>query len=325
MKKDVKEVKKVTEETPIYVVAQHMDSEDEIDLVELFNVIWKRKIFLLIWTIVITGIAVGVVYNRPLKYKATATFYPPSQNDVKNINVKNDSENSHVFYGYLVSNNCVYQHYILNLQNQYLDKGKYNKFCGQCMQNNKETLSFEKFSMSLSVDMPKKRTPDLPVTITLSGADPELLPVVLNQRIDYAMYTTKQEILEKRMKYINFEIGKIQSEIDAVREIKKRTLGEFPNAEKKKIDIDQQNENRYSSNEFFAEQLDSLNIELLKLKKIKEMNVHFSVCSYLVRPRSATLIASKKNLKILVALFGALISGIALILFKDFFLNKIKE
>jgi uncharacterized protein involved in exopolysaccharide biosynthesis len=48
--------------------------EDEIDLRELFKTIWKHKVFILLFTLLVTAITIFVVYKMQNYYKTTTTI-----------------------------------------------------------------------------------------------------------------------------------------------------------------------------------------------------------------------------------------------------------
>ncbi|MBW7875416.1 MAG: hypothetical protein H3C47_05465 [Candidatus Cloacimonetes bacterium] len=55
--------------------------EDEIDLFELFAILYRRKWFILGFTALISGLSIWYALSRPNIYKAQATLLPPSSGD----------------------------------------------------------------------------------------------------------------------------------------------------------------------------------------------------------------------------------------------------
>ncbi len=55
--------------------------EDEIDLFELFAILYKRKLFILGLTALISGLSIWYAIEQPNVYKAEATLLPPSSGD----------------------------------------------------------------------------------------------------------------------------------------------------------------------------------------------------------------------------------------------------
>ena len=59
--------------------------DDEIDLFELFESLWKEKVLIVAITFVITLIGVGYALSIPPTYQASVKMLPPSQSDVAEL------------------------------------------------------------------------------------------------------------------------------------------------------------------------------------------------------------------------------------------------
>jgi len=59
--------------------------DDEIDLFELFESLWKEKVLIVAITFVITLIGVGYALSIPPTYQASVKMLPPSQSDVTEL------------------------------------------------------------------------------------------------------------------------------------------------------------------------------------------------------------------------------------------------
>jgi len=60
-------------------------ADDEIDLFELFESLWKEKVLIVAITFVITLIGVGYALSIPPTYQASVQMLPPSQSDVAEL------------------------------------------------------------------------------------------------------------------------------------------------------------------------------------------------------------------------------------------------
>ncbi|MFK5952099.1 MAG: Wzz/FepE/Etk N-terminal domain-containing protein, partial [Desulfobacterium sp.] len=74
----MEEIKRHPDKEFVYIPVPQMDQEDdEIDLLELWNVIWKGKWFIMGFTLLCTLIAVGVTFFvLPVTYKSDVVLQP---------------------------------------------------------------------------------------------------------------------------------------------------------------------------------------------------------------------------------------------------------
>jgi len=63
--------------------AEQMD--DEIDLFELIESLWKEKVLIVAITAIITLIGGGVAFSLTPTYEASVQMLPPSQSDVAEL------------------------------------------------------------------------------------------------------------------------------------------------------------------------------------------------------------------------------------------------
>ena len=59
--------------------------DDEIDLFELFESLWKEKVLIVAITFVITLMSGSVAFSLPPTYEASVQMLPPSQSDVAEL------------------------------------------------------------------------------------------------------------------------------------------------------------------------------------------------------------------------------------------------
>lgn len=77
----VEQNKEHPEKEIVYVPVPQMEQEDEIDLLELWNVIWKGKWFVMGFTLLCTLVAVYVtLYVLPVTYKSDVVLQPTETN-----------------------------------------------------------------------------------------------------------------------------------------------------------------------------------------------------------------------------------------------------
>ena len=68
--------------------------EDEIDLFELWGVLWQQKKLIFMVTLLVVLIAVGYLMMTKPVYQAEIFFLPPLKQDVQTLNVQGMQKNT---------------------------------------------------------------------------------------------------------------------------------------------------------------------------------------------------------------------------------------
>ena len=142
------------QEHPIYIVSQPIDANDEINIIELMDCIWKRRVFLLIWCFIITLTALIVAINQKKSYKAEALFYPPKVNDVRSIDVQNV---------YAITEYEVYGNLLKNLKLESLRKSVFDEFASE-LEHTREN-AFLTFNQRIALKESKADKKSLSISI----------------------------------------------------------------------------------------------------------------------------------------------------------------
>ena len=200
----------VKQEHPIYIVSQPMDSNDEIDLRDLLNAIFKKKFFLITWCFIITLIALIIALTYPKNYIAKTTFYPPTPNDISTLNIKDT---------YTITTSEAYSYLIKNLKLKNIRESLFESL--QEKSDEFKTTKFISFNKKISLKESKNNKKSLkPITETIlsfSSKNPEQATLIINTLLDNAIADTKVEIIALRNKIITTKEQQLQDKIEVLR------------------------------------------------------------------------------------------------------------
>jgi len=164
---------------------------DEIDLFELFESLWKEKVLIVAITLVITLFGGGVAFILPPTYQASVHMLPPSISDVAELSkfdVLKSSQSQSQSQAYaqflqLLKSNQVHKEL---LRDKEIQKALF-----------KEPVSVQKALKALDdlavVNEPKKG-PLLDIELSFSAQSPMLAAEVANSLVQLAIDTYRQQI-----------------------------------------------------------------------------------------------------------------------------------
>ena len=211
-------------EQPVYVIAQPQDSGDEIDLLEIFSVIWKRKTFLIIWCFVITVAALIIALLMPKIYEAETTFYPPNESDLSTLNITDFSTDKPVDI-YSVKPLEVYNVLVKNLNSKEIRKNIFSNCYLTSLQPLPDTDSKPTFinfnnaiAMTLSKIDRKSLSSATATALSFKDHNKDIVAPVVNNLVDAAVQKTEEEVLEKRKKIITSKIASLKQHISQLRQ-----------------------------------------------------------------------------------------------------------
>jgi chain length determinant protein (polysaccharide antigen chain regulator) len=202
-------------------------SHDEIDLVELFMLFWSKKRFLISWCFVITLIAIIIAFILPKVYVAKATFYPPTELDIRALNIAET---------YNISRDYIYLSFINNLQSNTVNRAVFDALpMKRANLTDKEKKNkFLKFLKSIKLQRTKTEKDDkflIDMSETsLSFADKDALrsAAVVNDLLAKALEVTQKDIIAERDKKIDFKKQQLEREIKLLRaKVKKERLAKI--------------------------------------------------------------------------------------------------
>lgn len=202
-------------------------SEDEISLVDIFSLLFRRKKLILSITTVVFIIGLFYAFTQKRVYQVETILLPPSFENIQGLNVLNDSN----YDGNLTSSNDdnnltssnVFATFIHNLnsrkmRHKFFDK---HKILDALSEHSKVALSkkdingiFESFSKSLSVKEDKKAGI---VRVSLVGAKNELIGSWLDDFITMTSKETIKQLVTNVQLNINSKVESININISSKR------------------------------------------------------------------------------------------------------------
>lgn len=204
--------------------SKNSNSMDEIDLSDLFGVLWLRKWTVIAVTCAVTLMAVVyVVLTQPI-YEAKAFAIPPTQNDIANLNYGrvNDTELKPLTV------KDVYSVFLQNLRGETLRQS----FISEVMipelnedgrSGGKDQLQAE-LSKRIVVSQPTRETPDR-YMVAIKSADPDQAEKWAEDYIRRAGILSKQEVIkdvsyeaEVRVRSLDRQIAELRENGRKVRE-----------------------------------------------------------------------------------------------------------
>ena len=197
------------QDQPIYIMSQPMDSDGEIDLRDLLNAIFKKKIFLLVWCFIITFITLIIAYSSQKSYIAKATFYPPTASSMSDFNNKI----------YSITKDEVYSCLITNIKSNKIQQDTFEQ-----LNKNSKDLSknaFKSFSKSISLKQGTKNQKTLittETTLSVSNKEPKKAIEATNLLLKNSITATNKKILSLRNHLITEKIKIITQTINILRE-----------------------------------------------------------------------------------------------------------
>ena len=169
---------------------------DEIDLFELFESLWKEKVLIVAITLVITFIGGGVAFSLPPTYQASVHMLPPSLSDVAELakfDVLKSSQSQSQSQAYaqflqLLKSNQVHKEL---LRDKELQTALF-----------KEPASVQKGLKALDnlavVNEPKKG-PSVAIELTFDAQDPQIAADAANALVKLAVAAYREQIAEAFM------------------------------------------------------------------------------------------------------------------------------
>jgi len=200
----------------------YFPQEDEISLIDLWNVLVKKKKTIFGITTIATIGAVIYALLLPPVYKAETTFLPPSESDIQALN---NIQGVQGVQG--VSVDSVYTMFKRNLSARAPRKSVFEKmglldiFAPERDEKTNVVAIFDGFNKSLSVSVPKPKKGEdaAPITsLAMEGEDPELIAEIINNVGSEAEQATKTEIISNINAKIAARIENLTGDIQLLRD-----------------------------------------------------------------------------------------------------------
>ena len=186
---------------------------DEIDLFELFESLWKEKLLIVAITVLITLLGGLFAFLWPPTYQASVHMLPPSLSDVAELSklgVLNSSQSQSQSQAYaqflqLLKSNQVHKEL---LRDKELQKALF-----------KEPVSVQKGLKALDklavVNEPKKG-PSVTIELTFNSQDPKIAADAANALVKLAVAAYREQIAEAFMSAKSQELRALKSERDSL-------------------------------------------------------------------------------------------------------------
>ena len=193
--------------------------EDEIDLFELWGILWQQKKLIFMVTLLVVLIAVGYLMMTKPVYQAEIFFLPPLKQDVQTLNVQGMQKNT-------VSS--VYEHFLNNVQSRHLRQQFYDKYKllgwytkDKDVEELKKAKIFEEeFHDKLKIKLPKKGDKSF-VSLSFELNDPIKSAEWLNKYVDELVAKTKQQLIQGLYAELKSKKTNISDIIESMRNMAK--------------------------------------------------------------------------------------------------------
>lgn len=193
-------------------VHERLNNEDEIDLVELVQGVWRHKIWVLIVAAPIT--VMGVLYAQlatPV-YEAKLYVQPPPQNDISQLNYGRGGSTG---LGVLAVRD-VYDIYLRSLQSEAVRNKFFRSVYLPTLSEEERKQSrdglYGEFNTVMKVGLVSKDTPNRYV-ITAHAADPQQAAAWVNTFAEMSADAAKHEVLESSRSEMLVKADNLEQEI----------------------------------------------------------------------------------------------------------------
>lgn len=197
---------------------QRQANDDEIDLVELFQSLWRQKGLIILITLVFAvGAASYAFLSKPV-YEASAAVLPPSLSDIAGFNLGRAGANDGGLKPFLVDD--VYAVFTRNLQS---DKSKRKFFkeiylpsLDDVQRNGSQDGLYTAFNGKFSVKVSDKNQPER-YSIVIEHYKPDLASAWVKQYIDQVAERSLDEMLQNADRELSVQARNIQQQIKSER------------------------------------------------------------------------------------------------------------
>ena len=193
--------------------------DDEIDLFELIETLWKEKVLIILFTVVTALGGAGYAFMATPTYEAEVRLLPPSSKDVAELNklsgapyVANANANANASF----SPSTVFERFVQNLESsslrkEFLMKPEVSSFYNPDGQSISRV--WKGFSESLVVSKPGKNSNATTLKVTLS--DPELAADFANAFVESAFINTQADLISDFQEELSQSKNRISATIDS--------------------------------------------------------------------------------------------------------------
>ena len=198
---------------------KHMASasihDDEIDLFELAQNIWREKILVAMLTLILTALATGYALLSPPIYEAKTALVSPSNADIEEYNKAQkfllQTTSEKISYQ-LFTQEKIFERFTTNLNSRQLRNIFFKKHHVPHLTKENQIL----------IKQPNKKTTDNAYLLTVQLANPELAAQWANEFVELAIEETKADLRKDIQAAIQLEKDSVAKKIEILREAAKR-------------------------------------------------------------------------------------------------------
>ncbi len=206
------------------MLGEHIGSQknEEVDIQELFQALWSRKILILVVMLISLLCAAAYAYLSKPEYEARGYVVPPTQNDIANINygrTKDSELNPYTVkdvYGFFVGAllaESLRQDFFSNVYLPSLSESERQK---------PQDVIYGDFSKKLSVSLPGKDLPDR-YSVVVQNNNPAEAVEWVKLYISRASELAKQELISNVSREAEVWARNLEQQIKASRENSQKT------------------------------------------------------------------------------------------------------
>ncbi|MEB3901405.1 Wzz/FepE/Etk N-terminal domain-containing protein [Pseudomonas putida] len=191
--------------------------DDEIDLFELIDGIWKRRLLVVVIAVIMTAIAsIYVFFAEPI-YEAKVFIQPPTQNDIAQLNFgRGDSSGMN-----MLSVKDVYGIYLQHLQSESLRREFFRKVYLPSLSEDERAGSqdelYRDFQEIVNLGVVDKSMPDK-FYVKVNMPDPQQAAEWVVQYVEMAGRRSAKEVIKDVMAEASVKANNLEQQINVARE-----------------------------------------------------------------------------------------------------------
>ena len=194
-------------------------ADDEIDLFELAENLWKQKLLIVLVTLVVTAAGAGYALLATPVYQATAYLLPPSGKDtaeLRQLDLVAQEDDRPTIAIEPVPPQQVYEAFLRTLGANATRKALFTQpdirdhFIGE---NGDELRGWKHFNEAISVNLPKKGVP-ISVSVSINADTPEKAADWANRYVAIAIERSRNQLAEDLREEIQSRIEQLELDIN---------------------------------------------------------------------------------------------------------------
>jgi chain length determinant protein (polysaccharide antigen chain regulator) len=207
-------------------------ADDEIDLFELFENLWKQKLLIVLITLVVTAGGVAYAYLATPVYQATSYLLPPSSKDTAELrklnlvaqgtNTGNERQNPLSLSTEQYTPQDVYEQFLQTLQSNTARKALFEQTGVQqyflAQTEGDELKAWKEFNKAINITLPKKDNPDS-ANISIKADSPETAADWTNKYVHIATQISRNQLTADLREEIQSHINQLELQIESRRSV----------------------------------------------------------------------------------------------------------